>query len=50
MSVQVLELKIRNFGERGRGWALWKALISLDHPRPAAESEHVLTTLGLLGA
>ncbi|GAB3936146.1 aminoglycoside phosphotransferase family protein [Micromonospora vulcania] len=32
---------------RGRGWALWKALISLDNPDPAkaAEAEHVLGEL-----
>lgn len=32
---------------RGKGWALWKALISLDHPRHATESEHVLRALGV---
>lgn len=33
---------------RGRGWALWKALIALDAPRHAAESRHALTALGVL--
>jgi aminoglycoside phosphotransferase (APT) family kinase protein len=33
---------------RGKGWALWKALISLDHPRHATESEHALRALGVL--
>jgi aminoglycoside phosphotransferase (APT) family kinase protein len=33
---------------RGHGWALWKALISFDNPRHAAESEHVLNALGVL--
>ena len=32
---------------RGKGWALWKALISLDHPRYADESEHALHALGV---
>jgi aminoglycoside phosphotransferase (APT) family kinase protein len=27
---------------RGRGWALWKALITLDDPDTAAESRHVV--------
>lgn len=33
---------------RGKGWALWKALISLDHPRHGAESAHALNALGVL--
>ncbi|SDH20365.1 Phosphotransferase enzyme family protein [Rhodococcus triatomae] len=32
---------------RGRGWALWKAVIALDHPRHAAESALALDALGV---
>ncbi|KAF1048106.1 aminoglycoside phosphotransferase family protein [Xylophilus sp.] len=35
---------------RGKGWALWKALVSLDHPRHASESARALRALGVLHA